>query len=60
LIVEIVSTSLRILAVLAGAFVFKEALAVVMAFAAANVAINLAMIVIVLFEGQHWYRRLNS
>ncbi|WP_297833404.1 lipopolysaccharide biosynthesis protein [Pseudomonas sp.] len=59
LIVEIVSTSLRILAVLAGAFIFKEALAVVMAFAAANVAINLAMIVIVLIEGQHWYRRLN-
>ncbi|MDB6050930.1 MAG: polysaccharide biosynthesis protein [Pseudomonas sp.] len=60
LVVEVISTSLRILAVFAGAFVFKDALAVVMAFAAANVAINLSMIIIVLFEGQRWYRRLES
>ena len=58
LVFEIVSTSLRISAVLAGAFFFKDALAVVMAFAAANVVINLSMIVIVLFEGRRWHRRL--
>jgi hypothetical protein len=29
-----------------------------MAFAAANVLINLSMIVIVLFEGRRWHRRL--
>lgn len=54
---EVVSTSLRILAVLGGAFLFKDPLVVVMAYAAANVLINLSMIVIVLFEGQRWYRR---
>ena len=59
LVFEIVSTSLRIGAVLTGAFFFKDALAVVMAFAAANVLINLAMIVIVLFESRRWYRRLS-
>ncbi len=58
LVFEVVSTSLRISAVLAGAFFFKDALAVVMAFAAANVLINLSMIVIVLFEGRRWHRRL--
>jgi O-antigen/teichoic acid export membrane protein len=58
LVFEIVSTSLRISAVLAGAFFFKDALAVVMAFAAANVLINLSMIVIVLFEARRWHRRL--
>lgn len=55
---EVVSTSLRILAVLGGAFLFKDPLAVVMAYAAANVLINLSMIIVVLFEGQRWYRRL--
>lgn len=55
---EVVSTSLRILAVLGGAFLFKDPLVVVMAYAAANVLINLSMIIIVLFEGQRWYRRL--
>jgi O-antigen/teichoic acid export membrane protein len=60
LVFEIVSTSLRISAVLAGAFFFKDALAVVMAFAAANVLINLSMIVIVLIEGQRWYRRFEA
>ena len=59
LVFEVVSTSLRISAVLAGAFFFKDALAVVMAFAAANVLINLSMIVIVLFEGRRWHRRLS-
>lgn len=59
LVFEIVSTSLRIGAVLAGAYLFKDALAVVMAFAAANVLINCSMIVIVLFEAQRWYRRLS-
>ena len=58
LVFEIVSTSLRIAAVLVGAFVFKDPLVVVMAFAAANVLINVSMIVIVLFEGRRWYRRL--
>ncbi len=58
LVFEIVSTSLRIAAVLGGAFVFKDPLVVVMAFAAANVFINLSMIIIVLFEGQRWHRRL--
>ncbi|MEB0039871.1 MULTISPECIES: oligosaccharide flippase family protein [unclassified Pseudomonas] len=57
LVFEIVSTSLRISAVFTGALFFKEALAVVMAFAAANVVINLSMIAIVLFEGHRGYRR---
>lgn len=60
LVFEIVSTSLRISAVMAGAFFFKDALAVVMAFAAANVLINLSMIVIVLIEGRRWHCRLQA
>jgi O-antigen/teichoic acid export membrane protein len=58
LVFEVVSTCLRITAVLMGAFFFKSALAVVMAFAIASVLINLSMIVIVLIEGQRWARRL--
>jgi O-antigen/teichoic acid export membrane protein len=58
LVFEVISTSLRILAVLGGAFVFKDPLVVVMAYAAANVLINLSMITIVLFQGQRWHRRL--
>lgn len=58
LVFELVSTSLRILAVLGGAFIVKDPLVVVMAYAAANVLINLSMIIIVLFQGQRWYRRL--
>lgn len=57
LVFEVVSTSLRISAVLIGAFFFKDATAVVMAFAAANVLINLSMIVIVMIEGRRWHRR---
>lgn len=56
---EVVSTSLRILAVLGGAFVFKDPLVVVMAIAAANVLINLSMILIVLLESRRWYRRIS-
>lgn len=58
LVFEIVSTSLRISAVLAGAFFFKDPAAVVMAFAAANVLINLSMIAIVLIKAKRWHRRL--
>ncbi|WP_296184822.1 lipopolysaccharide biosynthesis protein [Pseudomonas sp. UBA1879] len=58
LVFEIVSTSLRISAVLAGAFFFKDPVAVVMAFAAANVLINLSMIAIVLIKAKRWHRRL--
>jgi O-antigen/teichoic acid export membrane protein len=58
LVFEVISTSLRILAVLGGAFVFKDPLVVVVAYAAANVLINLSMITIVLFQGQRWHRRL--
>jgi O-antigen/teichoic acid export membrane protein len=57
LVFEIISTSLRIAAVLAGAFIANDPLAVVKAFAAANVLINLAMITIVLLEARRWYRR---
>ena len=57
LVFEIVSTSLRISAVLAGAFFFKDPVAVVMAFAAANVLINLSMIAIVLIKAKRWHRR---
>ena len=39
-----------------GALVFKNALAVVMAFAAANTAINLSLIVVVVFEARRWRR----
>ena len=60
LVFEVISTSLRISAVLAGAYFFKDALAVVMAFAAANVLINLSMIVIVLIESGRWHRRLST
>jgi len=55
---EVVRTCLRIAAVMVCAFFFKDALAVVMAFAIASVLINLAMIVVVLIEGQRWARRL--
>ncbi|HEX8596221.1 MAG TPA: oligosaccharide flippase family protein [Pseudomonas sp.] len=57
LMFEIASTSLRVVAVTVGAQVFKDALAVVMAFAAANTAINLCLILIVLFESRRWHRR---
>ena len=56
LVFEIVSTTLRVIAVFVGALVFKNALAVVMAFAAANTAINLSLIVVVLFEARRWRR----
>jgi O-antigen/teichoic acid export membrane protein len=58
LVFEVVSTCLRIAAVLVGAFVFKNALSVVMAFAIASVLINLAMIVVVLIQAQRWGRGL--
>lgn len=57
LLFEIVSTCLRIAAVVLGALLFKDALALVMAIAAANAAINLSLIVIVLFEANRWHRR---
>jgi len=60
LLFEIISTGLRVGAVLTGAFVFMDALAVVKAFAAANVMINVSMIMIVVFEGHRWYRRQAS
>jgi O-antigen/teichoic acid export membrane protein len=59
LVFEVASTSLRIGAVLGGAYFFKDALVVVMAFATANVLINLSMIVIVLLEGKRWHRQLS-
>jgi len=60
LLFEIVSTTLRVIAVFVGALVFKNALAVVMAFAAANTAINLSLIVVVLFEARSRHQRQNS
>ncbi|WP_426140120.1 lipopolysaccharide biosynthesis protein [Pseudomonas sp. DWP3-1-2] len=57
LLFEIVSTTLRIVAVLASALVLKNPLAVVMAFAAANTVINLCLIIIVLFEARRRHRR---
>lgn len=60
LLFEVVSTTLRVVAVLAGALVFKNALAVVMAFAAANTAINLALILTVLLGARRWQQRQES
>jgi O-antigen/teichoic acid export membrane protein len=60
LLFEVASTSLRVAAVFAGAFVFKDALAVVKAFAAANATINLSLIAIVLLEANRWHRRTSQ
>lgn len=57
LIFEVFSTSLRVGGVLLGAFVFKDAMAVVKAFAAANITVNLLAILIVLIASKRWYGR---
>ncbi len=60
LIFEVVSTSLRILALLSGAVLLGEALITVQAFAAASIAIYLSLVAWVLVASARWYRRLGG
>ncbi len=54
---EIFSTSLRVLALVVGAWVFGTALATVQAFAAASLVIYPTLVVIVTISARRWYRR---
>lgn len=60
LLFEVTSTGLRVAALLAGALWWQDALLTVQAFAAASMAIYLALVVIVLFASQRWHARVRE
>ncbi|WP_022963950.1 lipopolysaccharide biosynthesis protein [Halopseudomonas pelagia] len=60
LVIELVSTSLRVGALFIGALWLQDARGTVIAFAIASIVIYISLIFIVLFEARKWYLRLQS
>lgn len=60
LVIEVISTCLRVSALFIGAVVLQDGLETVIAFAIASIVIYTSLIFIVLYEARKWHKRLTS